>query len=133
MLSLFRGAEMILKNCTSPETAYVVEDYPYGFKLRCKIRYWLEYKPNKGYRFCTQTLNPKTLKWNKPKLSVYSDFMVLVKDEVTGYISYDSLHISDSVDKFNKFLVSHVLDLQKDQQIIYDILVENRNKLDSNE
>ena len=27
----------------SPETAYVIDDYPYGFRLRCRIRYWLEF------------------------------------------------------------------------------------------
>jgi hypothetical protein len=34
----------ILTDHTSPETAYLVEDYPYGFRLRCQIRYWLEYR-----------------------------------------------------------------------------------------
>jgi hypothetical protein len=29
----------ILPDHTTPETAYVVDDYPYGFTLRCKIRY----------------------------------------------------------------------------------------------
>lgn len=58
---------------TSPETAYLVADYPYGFKLRCKMRCWLEYKPNKGFRFCTQTTNPKVPyeKWNAIKQSTY--------------------------------------------------------------
>ncbi len=32
----------ILNGHISPETAYVVEDYPYGYTLRCTIRYWLE-------------------------------------------------------------------------------------------
>jgi hypothetical protein len=35
----------ILKGHISQETAYLVDDYPYGFRLRCKIRYWLEYQP----------------------------------------------------------------------------------------
>lgn len=34
----------VLSGHTSPETAYVVDDYPYGFRLRCKIRYWIETK-----------------------------------------------------------------------------------------
>ena len=58
---------------TSPETAYVVEDYPYGFRLRCSIRYWLEYAPKKGFRFVSQTTNPKRGNvWNKPKASTYA-------------------------------------------------------------
>ena len=66
----------ILKGHTSPETAYVVDDYPYGFRLRCKIRYWLEYKPKKGVRFASQTTNPKRAGevWNTPKASTYSRF-----------------------------------------------------------
>jgi hypothetical protein len=58
---------------TSEETAYLVEDYPYGFKLRCKIKYWLESHPKKGFRFCSMTTNPKLSyeSWNKPKRSTY--------------------------------------------------------------
>jgi hypothetical protein len=55
------------------KTAYVVDDYPYGYKLRCKIRYWLEHSPTKGFRFCSQTTNPKKSVevWNAPKKSTY--------------------------------------------------------------
>lgn len=56
----------------SEQTAYVVDDYPYSFKLRCKIRYWLEMQPKKGFRFMSQTENPKTGRWNKPKASTYA-------------------------------------------------------------
>ena len=66
----------ILTGHTSPETAYVVDDYPYGFRLRCKIRYWLEYKPPLGFRLVSQTTNPKRPGevWNKPKASTYYKF-----------------------------------------------------------
>jgi hypothetical protein len=65
----------ILKDHISPETAYVVDDYPYGFRLRCKIRYWLEYHPKHGFRFWSQTTNPKRGNvWNKPKASTYCRF-----------------------------------------------------------
>lgn len=66
----------ILSGHTSPETAYVVDDYPYGFKLRCKIRYWLEFHPKRGFRFVSQTTNPKRPgeSWNKPKASTYYRF-----------------------------------------------------------
>lgn len=57
-------------------TAYVVDDYPYGFRLRTKIRYWLEKNPGKGFRFVSQTMDPKakTERWNKPKASTYMKF-----------------------------------------------------------
>lgn len=66
----------ILTGHISPDTAYVVNDYPYGFRLRCKIRYWLEYKLGTGFRFMSQTTNPKVPGevWNKPKASTYSRF-----------------------------------------------------------
>lgn len=65
----------ILTGHTSPETAYVVDDYPYGFRLRCKIRYWLEFQPKKGFRFWSQTSNPKRGDiWNKAKASTYARF-----------------------------------------------------------
>jgi hypothetical protein len=63
----------ILKGHTSPETAYIVESYPYG-RHRTQKRYWLEYKANRGVRCMGQTLNPKTHKWNKPKASTYARF-----------------------------------------------------------
>lgn len=65
----------ILTGHTSLETAYLVDDYPYGFRLRCKIRYWLEYHPKHGFRLVSQTSNPKRGDtWNKPKASTYSRF-----------------------------------------------------------
>jgi len=77
----------LLKGHTSPETAVVVDDC---FRLRCKIRYWLEYKPGKGFRFCSQTTNPKKPSefWNKPKLGVYCfGPVVLTRNSKNGHIS----------------------------------------------
>ncbi len=53
-----------------------MDDYPYGFRLRCKIRYWLEHKTGKGFRMVSQTSNPKRpgLIWNAPKKSTYCRF-----------------------------------------------------------
>ena len=66
----------ILSGHISPETAFVVADYPYGYTLRCKIRYWLEFKPKAGFRLVSQTTNPKRPGevWNKPKASTYAKF-----------------------------------------------------------
>lgn len=80
----------ILKNHISPETAYVVADYPYGFRLRCQIRYWLEYKPGKGVRCMTQTSNPKVpgLVWNKPKASTYCQFGGALFLDDNGHVQF---------------------------------------------
>jgi len=73
----------VLGGHTSQETAFVVDDYPYGFRLRCKIRYWLEFKPRHGFRFVSQTTNPKREGevWNKPKASTYKPLAVMFLDE----------------------------------------------------
>lgn len=83
----------ILKGHTSAATAYVVDDYPYGFRLRCKIRYWLEHKPKHGVRFVSQTTNPKVAgeRWNKPKASTYSDYGVMLLNEENGHITWTGL------------------------------------------
>jgi hypothetical protein len=72
----------ILTGHNSPETAYVVADYPYGFRLRCQIRYWIETKKH-GQRFMSQTTNPKRdgIVWNKPKASTYDDVQVMYLDD----------------------------------------------------
>jgi hypothetical protein len=64
----------LLKGHTSPETAYVVDGYPYG-RLRTQKRYWVETAAKgakKGQqRVMGQTLNPKGGYWNKPKAGTY--------------------------------------------------------------
>jgi hypothetical protein len=71
----------------SADTAYLVEDYPYGYRLRCAIRYWVDTRtPKRGavsQRFTSQTTNPKlsTTTWNKPKSSTYSAFVVMYLDD----------------------------------------------------
>jgi hypothetical protein len=78
---------------TSPETAYVVNDYPYGFKLRCVIRYWIEKKAGKGFRFCSQTTNPKRpgTVWNKPKCSTYVLLGANMYLDLDGYVQWLSV------------------------------------------
>jgi hypothetical protein len=76
----------VLNGHTSQETAYVVDDYPYGRRLRCKIRYWIE-TAEKGaakgkQRFVSQTTDPKRSYefWNKPKPSTYALIAVMYLD-----------------------------------------------------
>ena len=72
----------------SPETAYMVSDYPYGFRLRTEIRYWVETKKGHGQRVMSQTRNPKRagLPWNKPKAGIYSAIQALYLDPATGHV-----------------------------------------------
>lgn len=64
---------------TSRETAYLIESYPYG-RLRCKMLIWIETNNRGEQREVRQTENPKTMRWNNPKKSTYSDLMFLYKD-----------------------------------------------------
>ena len=91
----------ILTGHTSPDTAYVVEDYPYGFRLRCQIRYWLEANPKRGVRFVSQTSNPKVLGlvWNKPKASTYARFAGCMYLNDEGHCTWTTLdEYSDAIE-----------------------------------
>ena len=78
----------------SSESAYVVADYPYGFRLRCQIRYWLDVNPKRGVRFMSQTSNPRItdrLVWNKPKASTYSLFGGAMYLDANGHVQHAGL------------------------------------------
>lgn len=79
----------LLHNHTSPETAYRVDDYPYGFRLRCQIRYWLEHKKGHGRRLVSQTTNPKRGNvWNQPKASTYSQGFAIMYLNAEGHVKW---------------------------------------------
>lgn len=80
----------ILTGHTSEETAFEQDDYPYGFRLRCHRRVWVETKPKVGQRFCAQTSNPKQsgLVWNKPVKSTYSEVVLIGLDESDNHIHH---------------------------------------------
>ncbi len=89
----------VLSGHTTPDTAYVVEDYPFGFRLRCKIRYWLEYAPKKGFRLWSQTTNPKRAGevWNKPKASTFQRFAGAMYLNEAGHVAWTGLTEYNSV------------------------------------
>lgn len=76
---------------TSEATAYLVADYPYGFHERTQIRFWLEEKPKKGWRFVSQTLNPKTQRWNKPKASTYADWGAAMYLDDNDHVQWEGI------------------------------------------
>ena len=94
----------------SQETAYIVDDYPYGFRLRCKIRYWIETKKGQGQRFCSQTTNPKAQGevWNKPKKGTYSVVMGMFLDE-NNHVSHEVLSAGgwDKEERIKEFEAFH--------------------------
>src|SRR5271166_5634405 len=87
------GKMEILSGHTSPETAYTVEDYPYGFRLRCQKRWWLEANPRHGVRLVSQTSNPKRsgLVWNKPKAGTYARFAACMYLDDAGHVQWSGM------------------------------------------
>lgn len=95
---------------TSQETAFLVNDYPYGFRLRCKIRYWIETTKN-GQRFCSQTTDPrKSIEvWNKPRKSTYNRFSIIVQNddaasEEFGHVHHFGLSHYEGLEKVAAFM-----------------------------
>jgi hypothetical protein len=114
----------VLNGHTSPETAYIVEDYPYGFTLRCKMRCWVETRKGFGMRYVTQTTNPKrpVETWNKPKAGTYSGLVVMYRDESNGHIECDGLHSSTGPDNFVRFHDEYYDQLDEESKKRYDTI-----------
>jgi|JI10StandDraft_1071094.scaffolds.fasta_scaffold06004_34 hypothetical protein len=106
-----------LSNHTSFETAYIVDDYPYGLRLRCKRAHWVEYKKNKGFRFVTRTTNPKKGDmWNKPDAGTYCRFgMEMFLDE-ENHVSHRAIteysEPEQVVDFLNTFPEANMVELK---------------------
>lgn len=75
---------------TSEETAYLIEDYPYG-RLRCQRKVWLEFDPKRGVRFVAQTNNPKNGRWNKPHKSTYADVAAGLYLDVDNHVQWENI------------------------------------------
>ncbi len=108
----------VLTGHTSPATAYLVKDYPYGFRLRCQIRYWIETTKH-GQRVVSQTTNPKRpgLVWNAPKASIYSNIRVLyLNDE--GHCVNDGLSFYANAAQIDTFAAAYAAALtsERDQK-----------------
>jgi len=106
-------------NAVDFDTAIEVNNYPWGFRLKTKVRYWIE-SNNKGDRFIKRTLNPKTNEWCNPKKSTYSSVMVMTskEEEDKTFISYESIsNFSDikEVSLFENTHKNHLTDRQLKQ------------------
>ena len=91
----------------SESSAYVVADYPYGFKLRTNARFWLEFRANKGFRFVSQTMDPRTARWNKPKASTYSLLGGAMYLDEKNHVQWDSVTEYSSAKDVSDFLTKY--------------------------
>lgn len=88
----------------SEETAYLIADYPYGFKLRCQMKVWLEYREGKGWRMVTRTSNPKKPgMWNKEKASTYSSLGACLYLDNEGHIHQSAVSLYSSIEELKAF------------------------------
>jgi len=117
----------LLHGHTSADTAYVVADYPYGFRLRCQIRYWIETKQGKGQRVVSQTTNPKVAGtvWNKPKASTYSMVRVLYID-TNGHVQNWAVSPYSDDDEIAQFRSTFCLGLTQRDRDVLDSFVKAR-------
>jgi hypothetical protein len=82
----------ILSGHDSPETAYIIDDYPSGFHARCRKRIWVETKQGFGQRACYQTSGKSyTGAWCAVKKGTYNLITVLYIDETTGYVEINGI------------------------------------------
>ena len=87
-------------NKDSFDNSIEVNNYPWGFRLKTKVRYWIE-TTKRGDRFVKCTLNPKTGNWCAEKKSTYDAVMVMTTDEKDNktFVSHKGLSVgwSDAV------------------------------------
>jgi DNA polymerase III alpha subunit len=109
-----------LKGHTSAETAYIIDSYPYG-RLRCQMKVWIENSRNGlQQREVRQTQNPKTLRWNAPKKSTYSNLVFMYKNHENGHIN--TYHVSynyssvEEVKKQYSIIINNGLELNNGQK-----------------
>lgn len=134
----------VLHGHTSHETAYVQQCYPYGWSLKTERRVWLEFKAGKGFRFVSNTRNPKKEghPWNKEKWGTYSEVgvMVIVKSEEspTGEeVTWVGLSLYDNAEKVAKFETAYAEAIAADANVrkaidnlkLYNRISEARSKL----
>jgi hypothetical protein len=98
----------------SMQNAYIVDDYPAGFRARCRMRVWLEYKPKQGYRLVEQTSEKwypgeepsgnAGLRWNKPKASTYVPIAACMFLDENDHVQWAVLGFGSNPDKVYEFI-----------------------------
>ncbi|WP_203785974.1 hypothetical protein [Paractinoplanes rishiriensis] len=120
----------VLAGHTSKDSAYLVDDYPYGRTLRCKIRYWVE-TATKGakkgqQRFVRQTTNPKAEgePWNTAHPGQYGPLVFLYLDEQdhVQHIGVSQYGVTPQADARIRLLGIYD-QMTTDQRHLYDAMV----------
>ena len=108
----------ILKGHCSFETAYKIEGYPWGYKLKTVQYVWIESVPKKGDRVCRQTVDPRTGKLCAVKCSTFSNIKWLYIDEA-GHVQSSGLGIYAEKEVVEHFInligLENLNDMQRKQ------------------
>lgn len=118
-----------LKGHTDQKSAFLVDDYPYGVNQRTKIRYWLEYKKGKGYRFVSQTRDPNRERWHQPKASAYVDFAAFMYQDAKGFVGWKTIPPYSSLKDAEKFLKNYKKYLDKTSIDLLEFIIKRKKEL----
>lgn len=107
----FPAQAQLMHGHVSEETAYLIEDYPYGRKLRCKMKVWIETNPKHGDRECRRTQDPKNGRWNAIKKTTYYPVLIMYRND-QEHICTTSYRLEDGRDKpeLNRNTMSFLVD-----------------------
>ena len=81
---------------TDEESAHVVEGWPWGRRMRCTKRFWIETRKN-GDRLAAQCTQPDretgqcSGSWCKPKKSTYTPGVIVLAVDVDGTMATETL------------------------------------------
>ena len=108
-----------------------VSDYPYGYRLRTTLYDYIEFDKKKGYRHCTQTINPKNNRLNNPKKSTYSALMVRCYNEDNHIKTIGfSFNGDKEINRGLKFLNENFDLFTKDEKYYLYLLILSMTALD---
>jgi hypothetical protein len=116
----------VLSGHVDPESAYIIADYPYSFRLRCQMRVWVETTKH-GQRIMRQTSNPKRGGWNKPKASTYSPVLLMALGD-DGHVTTIAPNIYDA-DSLKEFETAYLADLDNYQRNTIAYLIAGRRAM----
>ncbi len=74
-----KGTSQIV-GANSEETAYIQNDFPFGFHHRTKRKYWIE-TTKQGQRLCTRLQHAVSGHWFKTQKETYDRLLVLKIDD----------------------------------------------------
>jgi hypothetical protein len=126
------------------ETAIEVDNYPWGYTLKTKRRYWVE-SNKRGDRAVYVTMNPKTGKWCKPKANTYTAVLAVTRDDDTGRVGFQGVskyaaadEIADALDwmdfeKLNDFQKAEICKLNAMAEVFENVTWNIRNTTEMTE